>query len=683
MVTSTSSSTQRYQFSGIASGIDTKSIIQGLIDAKKGPVTIMQAKVVSRRRESDAIKDINSRLNNLLAKVKLFEDATLLQGRIASVTAGGTNATISVSASTTATIGNFKVTVEQLATATSLTSAAALGTPMETARAGLLKDANLAQAVTAGSFTINGVSISVDPATQSLDQIITAINGSAAGVTASLVPDAGGNNNRLQLTSGSTINLGSGADTSNFLSATNLLASPTGSTRTSTANLGVTQTSTTLANARLATPINAGAGTFKINGVQISYDTGIDSISTVLSKINSSTANVIATYDAVNDKISLVSKATGSTSVALEDNGGNFLAATGLLGASQNLGKNARIVVDTGNGSPTTVHSTTNTVTNAVQGVSLTLLKESATADTVQVGHDLDGAAAKVQDLVSQFNSSYDFIRQQTAINKNASLSGVLSTDATISAIGDGLRRILTETIDGVTGGKSTLGEIGVSFGAAGSALGTTNLLQFDATKFKAALEADPNGVTQVLSAFTATNTLEVGGTGSLASISGTVSSIRRPGTYTVTTNLNQDGTAYLTAVFKPSDGGPEVTTTADNVAAGATNTTLIPGLSLTMSGVLTAGTNAITVATPQRGIGAKLDHYLDPLTRSNGVLSTRHSDATKQIDDMNNRITAMNERLERERTRLSDKFTRMEQAIARMQAQRSTLTTLAQAVAG
>lgn len=81
-----------------------------------------------------------------------------------------------------------------------------------------------AGAITAGSFSINGVSISVDPTQDSIIDIIARINASDAKVTASY--DTATDSLRfVSNTLGSrTINFGGGSDTSNFLTVTNLTA---------------------------------------------------------------------------------------------------------------------------------------------------------------------------------------------------------------------------------------------------------------------------------------------------------------------------------------------------------------------------------------------------------------------------------------------------------------------------
>src|SRR5207249_4084428 len=105
-----------------------------------------------------------------------------------------------------------------------------------------------------------------------------------------------------------------------------------------------------------------------------------------------------------------------------------------------------------------------------------------------------------------------------------------------------------------------------------------------------------------------------------------------------------------------------------------STNTTLVPGTTLTFKGTLAAGTDTITVANPTRGVVAKLEQYLDPMTRTGGVLSSRQQQENDAIGRMNDQIAQMNDRLAQQQQLLQDKFARMEAALSRLQSQRSAL---------
>jgi flagellar hook-associated protein 2 len=83
-------------------------------------------------------------------------------------------------------------------------------------------NAGFATAVTSGTFTINGTQITINASTQSVNDVLTLINNSAAGVSASF----NGTTDNIVLTNkvagNQNIVLGSGTDTSNFLGVSGL-----------------------------------------------------------------------------------------------------------------------------------------------------------------------------------------------------------------------------------------------------------------------------------------------------------------------------------------------------------------------------------------------------------------------------------------------------------------------------
>ncbi len=81
-------------------------------------------------------------------------------------------------------------------------------------------------------------------------------------------------------------------------------------------------------------------GSFTINGVAISYNTSSDSIQNVLDRINSSSAGVTATFDSQNGRFVLTNNTTGNVGISMQDETGNFLAATGLASGQFASGQN-------------------------------------------------------------------------------------------------------------------------------------------------------------------------------------------------------------------------------------------------------------------------------------------------------------------------------------------------------
>ena len=227
----------------------------------------------------------------------------------------------------------------------------------------VLNSAGFSSAITAGTFTVNGKQITVDP-TASLQSLFDAISTATGGTVTGSYDSA---TDKISLSSASPIVLGSSVDTSNFLQVTKLYNNGTGAV-SSAASLGGVRRSATLSTANFATAINdggAGQGSFKINGVAISYSATGDNLNSLITRINNSEAGVTASYDQVNDRIVLTNKTTGDVGIAVEDVTGNFAAATGLVTATLERGKNLLYSID---GGPELV-SQTNSITEDSSGI--------------------------------------------------------------------------------------------------------------------------------------------------------------------------------------------------------------------------------------------------------------------------------------------------------------------------
>lgn len=511
---------------------------------------------------------------------------------------------------------------------------------------------------------------------QSLQETIDQINAAGIGITASLANDAEGRPNILTLSSTSgNILLGSVTDTSNFLTATKLLASPGTTTRQSTGSIGALDPSKPLAEAALlAGPPASGTQAFTVNGVRITYDAAVDSLNAILERINASSAGVSARYDPIADRIVLQQDTTGSLPIALADEGsGNLLAKLGLLTGTQTLGQNAEFRID---GGPTQ-YASSNTVT-PMPGVTLTL-QATTTAGSparVTVTQNLDAVVATVKAFVDAFNAAMTAIDQATKTSGSADERGQLSGDWTIRQLKSSLRAMVAGPGLGLEGPLRNLAAIGISFGAVGSAVGTTNTLRLDEAKLRSALQEDRSAVQQLLSTWQLEARLVPGGTGSIAGISGTYAG-SKAGRYQIV----DDGAGNLIATFYPADGSAPVETRA-TVSPGGSTTSLIPGMTVTVGNPLQSGEHTVLVeaaaASPIRQIVA----FLEGQTRTGGALDAR-ADAYKRVaDDVAARKAQLQERIDREIDRLRQKFIAMDQALARSQRVFEALTQMANQLA-
>ncbi len=631
-----------------------------------------------------ALSQLRDLLSTLQSKVlALTRTSTVNAKRVSTDTPSSMAPIVSASAGPTAAIGSFKVTVLQLASSTVARSAAAAGQAVD--QGAPLQSAGFAITPTSGTFTINGVTITIDASVDKIGDVINRINSSGAGVTASLVNDPDGRANRLELTSASPIQLGSGADTSNFLTAAKLLAAPetfAGGTytRASTGNLGTVQAGSLLQNARLATSLNASSGSFKINGVEITWDATRDSLSDVISRINASGAKVTASYDSVQDKLVLTAKDTGSSAIALSDQTGNFLASLLRVAdpstLAQDLGQNAQYQVDVVDGGATQT-SSSNTITGIIPGVTLNLLRpDPSTQVTVTVQQDTGATVQAVKDFVSAYNQVMDFLDQNMAWDNTAKKGGVLMGDSTARMVQSQLRLLVSAAGEGLSGPYTSLASVGVSTGAIGTG-SSARRLSVDEAKLTQALTDNPEAVAELFSAFRNTATF-TDGAGAIVSITGAPTKEHRAGRYVITSAA--DGT--ISAVFTPT-GGTAGATVTGTISAGGTNVALIPGITLTAANPLTAGTDTIDVTVQAKGVAVKLNDYLQEQLATTGVFAQRQEAADEQVRDIEDRITYMEDRLKDKEMYLIRKFAALEKALSSLQSQSARLTAQLAALGG
>ena len=474
--------------SGLITGIDSGNLIRQLLQLERQPITRVQERITTLEAQRTSLRELRTNLQTLRNRAQDFRLSSIFtQFQASAVDEDVATATISGANPST---GSYSVNVTALATATIATSSARLGASITPAST--LASSGMATTVTAGTFSVNGVQFTVDPATDSLNDIIADINGSAAGVTATYnaVDDTVTLSNTAP---GNTaiINLGASADTSNFLEATKVSeATQTtngfGSTQlTSTGNLGAVSP-TSLLNA-----INFGggavsAGSFFINGVSISVDPTTETLDDIIVKINNGDAGVTASYDSATDRLRFVSDTEGSRTINFAAGTSNFLAVTNLAAATQTAGADTTFTI---NGGPVQTRNS-NDVTDAIGGVTLSFVDTGTTV--VNVSTDETAVVEDVRAFVDAFNASVTMLREVTAND------GRLRNDGSIRSIESGLRALIFQQVSG-QGSRQSLIDLGIS---TGDSFDSTQVpqLQLDEDTFLEALRTDRENVAGIFS---------------------------------------------------------------------------------------------------------------------------------------------------------------------------------------
>jgi len=222
--------------------------------------------------------------------------------------------------------------------------------------------------------------------------------------------------------------------------------------------------------------------------------TGSETLESLAGRINAE--STLAEASLLNDgsatspyRLSITSRRSGLAGELIVDDGD-----TGLGLATLTEAQDARLLFGGNVGSGVLLTSSSNTFTNVLDGLDLTVTGTSDSPVTVTVTRNLQTLIDTLSGLVSDVNAALSKIKETTAYDQESETKGVLFGESTANTVRSRLLNLFTRTF-AVTGSSLTrLSDIGIS-------LGTGSELTFDADKFRAAYEADPDGVTAFFSA--------------------------------------------------------------------------------------------------------------------------------------------------------------------------------------
>jgi flagellar hook-associated protein 2 len=312
----------------------------------------------------------------------------------------------------------------------------------------------------------------------------------------------------LSATAGSTAVPGTYAvNVSQLAQSQNLVAA--GKTSSTTAIGDGTATTVTfdfgtISGGTLTNGVYSGAA-FTSNGsgtASITIDSTNNTLEGIRDAINSAAMGVTATI--VNDgsgtpyRLALTSSSSGlSNSLKITTSGGDGSIGS-LLGydpaGTQNLtqtlaAQNANLTV---NGIAVT--SASNTVSEAIQGVTLTLKNTTATPASLTVARDTTAINTAASTFVDAYNALASQIKSRSAYGTNTTKGGALAGDGTLRLMQEQLRGIFNTPASGGT--LTSLAEVGISFQKDGSLL-------LDSSKLDSAISANFSDVSNLFSSST------------------------------------------------------------------------------------------------------------------------------------------------------------------------------------
>jgi flagellar hook-associated protein 2 len=136
--------------------------------------------------------------------------------------------------------------------------------------------------------------------------------------------------------------------------------------------------------------------------------------------------------------------------------------------------------------------SATNIVDDAIDGVSITLIKaDPGEVKSVSIANDTAATASRVKSFVDGFNALAKQMTSLRSFDAASKKAGPLLGDAMLRSIESELRNKIANPVSGATGEYRTLASLGITTEKDGT-------LKLDNTKLTAALEADFDGVARL-----------------------------------------------------------------------------------------------------------------------------------------------------------------------------------------
>lgn len=310
----------------------------------------------------------------------------------------------------------------------------------------------------------------------------------------------------LTATASSTASVGTNSIQVNTLAQAQKILTAGYSTTSATIGTGtLTFQFGTIAGGTLTAGVYTGAS-FTLNANKASQAVTIDSAHNTLSGIRDAVnaANIGVSASIINDgtangnRLVFTSKDSGvanSIKITTADAALSPVFAYDPAG-TQNLtqtvtAQDASLVVD-----GVTITKSSNTISDAIQGVTLNLLKTNAGAPTTLTTSRSSSAITKaVQDFVNGYNTLNKSIADLTSYDKTTQKAGILLGDSAVQLIQRQIRSTLGNQIKDLNGSTTNLSSIGVAFQKDGSLL-------LDATKLQNAITTNPDSVTALFTSF-------------------------------------------------------------------------------------------------------------------------------------------------------------------------------------
>ncbi|TVM00009.1 MAG: hypothetical protein CV087_15930 [Candidatus Brocadia sp. WS118] len=449
-------------------------LINQFMALEQRPLTSLNTKKASINTTIGIYSDLKSKLADLLTAARDLSSTSTSSVYNSRTSSSSDETKLTASAGTSAAVGTFQIRIKQLATGASIQSTGELITKASAKSTSKVAPGSGTIDVTKsfanagftnnpdGTITINSQTFTLSDYS-TVQSFLDAVNNDATA-NSNIYYNKTEDKFYIEQKSGNTDLIISETGSNPLFSEIKITAG----THTGNGNTGI-QSDVLLSKANFDGILTSTtSGSFKINGITLTYNTNTDTLDSVLSKINSSTANANAFYDSSLDKVVIKSKSTGSTdTITLSDVSGNLLSTLNLSGATATNGADSLFTINSTNSADQITKSTNaftiNGITYNLKNTNVTNYTDS-TYTTITITQDTSAIQSKITNFLDKFNSATEYMKTKSNIDPITKIRGPLAGNATFISLSNQLFQKLSEQIAGIAGGNPDyLSDIGIT----------------------------------------------------------------------------------------------------------------------------------------------------------------------------------------------------------------------------
>jgi flagellar hook-associated protein 2 len=287
-----------------------------------------------------------------------------------------------------------------------------------------------------------------------------------------------------------------------------------------------------------------------------------------------------------------------------------------------------------------------NVVTDLIEGVTLTMLSTTSSADKIEASYDASSALSSLQSMVDGLNTLISTLKSESRRSQTGIEAGPLAGDPLVRSILEEIRGFTTDPITG-------FGDDAIYFADFGVKTNRDGTLSIDQDDFEDAFEANPANFSAIVSSRI---------TSASSMVSGTVNGDNyTAGAYSFAIS---GGNATIDGAAMTLDGGKYHMTSGN-----------AEGLKIEID-----GSGANTTIYMGRSLVDQIKTFTEALLASSNDIDDRISQYSEDVSDYTLQLATLDEQMERTRERYLLQFAEMESAVASFKRTGEALTNMMEA---